>query len=127
MRLSRLLRNSELFRAACIFAALMCLLSLLPLPMLSFQTASRYAVLLAAGWAAVAAIAGGRMWIGALCSVAAIALNPIVALLPSAEIMRAASLLAAALLLYASLKVDPAHIGSGLSAGGDEADPRHGP
>ena len=55
MRLSRLLRNNELFRAACIFAALMCLLSLLPLPMLSFQTASRCAVLLAAAWAAAAA------------------------------------------------------------------------
>jgi hypothetical protein len=53
----KLLRNNELFRGACFFAGIMCLLSLAPLPMLSFVSVVRWAAFCTALWAIVVGFA----------------------------------------------------------------------
>ena len=52
----KLLRNTELFRGACFFAGIMCLLSLAPMPMLSFVTAVRCVAFFTAVWAIAVAV-----------------------------------------------------------------------
>ena len=110
--------STELFRTVCIFAALMCLLALLPLPMLSFQSLSRYVVLLAAAWGAVASFFAHKLVPGLLFIAVAAALNPFVLLLPTLASVRVVSIAAAALFLYGSVQIDPRHIGD--SRVGDE-------
>jgi|GEM_PF-5894143 len=73
-----LLRRNDIFKIACIFAGLMCLLAVLPLHMTSFYRVLRYSVSGVAIWAAIAAF-NSKEYIGfSLFSMIAILFNPFI-------------------------------------------------
>ena len=103
----KVLRNSELFRTACYFAAIMCLLSILPIPMLSFVRVVRYATLAVAAWGIVVALCQKSTLSVLALGVAVVLLNPFVPVITDVSAMRMAAVVAAIVFFASAVRLDP--------------------
>ena len=103
------LQDNDLFKTACIFAGIMCLLALAPLPMHSFKTAVHIVAAAAALWALYAAAARGYVLAALAFLAVAVMLNPFRQMTLDVSVMRGAYIFAAVLFFAASarLKVEP--------------------
>src|SRR5206468_213121 len=98
------LRDPETFKAVCLFAGFMCLLGILPLPMLSFYVVMRFCVTAAAIWVVGVTGSQGRILAGLVFTGIAILFNPLVPVtLPVAAFRAAAALSAAAFFASSAL------------------------
>jgi hypothetical protein len=96
------LQHRETFKIACLFAGILCLLALLPLPMLSFYSVLRWTACAVALWAAVVAYCQGRSLLLILFAAIAALFNPFLLVFLRPLFWRSALLLAAAAFFAAS-------------------------
>ena len=101
------LRDPETFKAVCVFAGLMCLLGILPLPMHSFYMVLRFCVTAASIWVIAVTGAQGRLLAGLIFAAIAVLFNPLVPVVLSVAGFRAAAALSAAAFFVSSALLQP--------------------
>jgi hypothetical protein len=106
----RLLQDREWFRTACIFAGLLCLLALLPLPMLSFFKVVRVVVCATGIWAALAAYGCKETMAAVIFAAIALLFNPFRQIDMPLEMWRGTVVVSAILFFLASRRLDPSSL-----------------
>ena len=116
----KLLRNNELFRSACFFAGFMCLISLLPFPMLSLITVVRYAALIVAVWGLSVAICQHASLSAFKLVAAAIVMNPFTTITLDIALMRVATIAAAVIFFASTVRLNAACLPKSFSGAGED-------
>jgi len=104
------LRNNELFRSMLLFAGIMCLLGLLPVPMLSFYSVMRYVALGAAIWGLIVAIEQKQQLTVFKLIAAGILANPFFNVIPTPEFAKLGPAVAGMVFIASSLRLNAQNI-----------------